>query len=113
MTSAVATAAAACVVAAALYGCAAPEASAAGAPPSLRVMVKLTRPSEDAKAIASEATRVAGVPVSYAAATSTSWHALALHCAGAAQCDAALARLRAAVGVYLAVEIDGRKGPAS
>ncbi|MDQ6639712.1 MAG: hypothetical protein M3Z15_08610, partial [Pseudomonadota bacterium] len=77
------------------------------------VMVKLVHGSEDAQAIAAEATRVAGVPVSYAAATSPVWHALAVHCAGAAQCDAAISRLRAAAAIYLAVEIDGRKTPAS
>ena len=75
-------------------------------------MVKLARGSEDASAIAAEASRVAGVPVSYAAATSSTWHALCLHCAGA-ECDAAIARLRAAGTIYQAVEIDGRKTPAS
>lgn len=113
MTSAVASAAATCVAAAALAACAAPSATAADAPPVLRVMVKLVRGSEDATAIAAEATRVAGVPVSYAAATSPTWHSLALHCAGAARCDAAIARLRAAGAIYQAVEIDGRKTPAS
>ena len=78
----------------------------------LRVMVKLTRPSEDTSAIVSEATRIAGVPVSYAAATSSTWHALVLHCDGAS-CAAAVGRLRAASTLYQAVEIDGRKTPAS
>jgi len=50
--------------------------------------------------------------VTYAAATSSTWHALSLHCAGTA-CDAAIARLRAAGTLYQAVEIDGRKTPAS
>lgn len=111
-TSGVASAAAACVLACALAACAAPrQAGADGAAP-LRVMVKLTRPSEDASAIAAEAMRIAGVPVTYAAATSSTWHALILHCAGA-RCDAAIARLRAADTLYQAVEIDGRKSPAS
>lgn len=111
-TSGVASAAAACVLASALAACAGtPREAAAGAAP-LRVMVKLARGSEDANAIAAEASRVAGVPVSYAAATSPTWHALFLHCAGT-QCDAALARLRAAGTTYQAVEIDGRKTPAS
>ncbi|HSC62508.1 MAG TPA: hypothetical protein VLD35_02660 [Caldimonas sp.] len=79
---------------------------------ALRVMVKLTRASQDATAIASQAAHVAGVPVTYAAATSSTWHALVLQCAGAS-CDAALARLRAASEIYQAVEIDGRKTPAS
>ena len=117
-TSGVASAAAACVLASALAACAAPReaasaasaASAAATP--LRIMVKLARGSEDANAIAAAASRVAGVPVSYAAATSSTWHALFLHCAGS-QCDAAIARLRAAETTYRAVEIDGRKTPAS
>ena len=106
-----APAAAACVFAGALAACVGPSPDrvvAAQATP-LRVLVKLVRPSEDAAAIGAEATRVAGVPVTYAAATSASWHALALHCAKGAACDAALGRMRAAVEVYQAVEIDGRK----
>jgi hypothetical protein len=70
------------------------------------------RASEDTTAIAAEAARVAGVPVTYAAATSATWHALFLHCAGP-RCDAAIARLRAADTVYQAVELDRRKTPAS
>jgi hypothetical protein len=113
MTSAVASAAAACVVSAVLAACAAPGASAARPETPLRVMLKLARGSQDAAAIAAEATRVAGVPTSYAAATSSTWHAIVLHCADTAQCDAAIARLRAAGTIYQAVEIDGRKTPAS
>jgi hypothetical protein len=112
-TSAVASAAAACVLASALAACAAPRGVAADGAAPLRVMVKLARGSEDSHAIAAEATRVAGVPVRYAAATSPTWHALVLQCTGAVQCDAAIARLRAAGTIYLAVEIDGRKTPAS
>jgi hypothetical protein len=111
-TSAVASAAAACVLVSALTACAAPRQTAADATASLRVAVKLVRASEDANAIAAEAARVAGVPVTYAAATSTTWHALFLHCAGP-ECDAAIARLRAAGTVYQAVELDRRKTPAS
>ncbi len=101
-------------VAAALTSCAAPapkELAAQLAP--LRVMVKLVRPAEDAASIGAEATRVAGVPVTYAAATSLAWHALYLHCTGGGQCEEAIARLRAAGSIYQAVEIDGRKKPAS
>ena len=65
--------------------------------------------SEDADAIAAEATRIAGSRVTYAAATSSSWHALAVHCESAARCDEAIARLRAAGAVYVAVESEGRK----
>ena len=111
-TSAVASAAAACVLASALAACAAPRQTAADGAAPLRVMVKLAHASDDANAIAAEAARIAGVPVTYAAATSATWHALALHCAGA-RCDAAIARLRAADTLYQAVEIDGRKTPAS
>jgi hypothetical protein len=106
-----APAAAACVFAAALAACAAapaPKDLAAETAP-LRVMVKLVHPSEDTAAIGAEATRVAGVPVTYAAATSASWHALALHCTSPAECDAAVARLRGAGATYQAVEIEGRK----
>jgi hypothetical protein len=88
--------------------------SGAGAAGAQRVVVKLVRASEDGTAIAEQATRVAGVPVRYAAATSASWHALALHCTSAAECDAAIARLRAAGAIYQVVEIEGRKArPAS
>jgi hypothetical protein len=111
-TSAVASAAAACVLASALAACAAPRQTAADGAAPLRVMVKLKHPSDDANAIVAEAGRVAGVPVTYAAATSTAWHALFLHCVGA-RCDDAIARLRAADTAYQAVEIDGRKTPAS
>ncbi|HEY2561016.1 MAG TPA: hypothetical protein VGI48_15020 [Caldimonas sp.] len=86
-----------------------PGDGAVAAAPPLRVMVKLVHGSDDAAAIGAEATRIAGVNVSYAAATSPLWHALALHCASAAECDAAIARLRAAATVYQAVEIEGRK----
>ena len=110
-TSGVASAAAACVLASALVACAAPaDAGAAGAArPSLRVVVELVHASADAGAIATEATRVAGVPVRYAAATSTTRHALFVECDPGAHCDAALARLRASATTYRAVEIDGRK----
>ena len=107
-----AASAAACVLALASTGCAG-AGDAAAVPSSLRVMVKLVRGSADASAIAAEATRVAGVPVGYAAAMSLAWHALGLRCASAAECDAALARLRAADTIYQAVEIDGRKTPSA
>jgi hypothetical protein len=93
----------------ALAACAAPSEPIAPAQANVRVMVKLVHSSEDARAIADEAARVAGVAVSYAAATSPSWHALVLRCADAAACDAAIARLRAAGTLYQAVEVDGRK----
>lgn len=95
----------------ALAACAALANPSADGGVEVRVQVKLVRPSDDAAAISAEASRHAGVPVTYAAATSASWHALALHCATAPQCEAAIARLRATAAVYQAVEIDGRKAP--
>ena len=92
--------------------CSAPR-EVAAEPPPLRVMVKLVRGSEDRGAISAEASRIAGVRVSYAAATSVQWHALALHCTSDAECDAAIERLRAAGNVYQTVEIEGRKTRAS
>ena len=106
----------ACTLACALMACAgaATRQGGVGAADTQRVMVKLVRASEDGTAIAAQASRVAGVAVSYAAPTSASWHALALHCASAAECDAAIARLRAAGAIYQVVEIEGRKArPAS
>jgi len=110
-TRSVAAAAAGCALVAALASACSATAprDVAGEPPPLRIMVKLMRGSEDATAIGAEASRIAGVRVSYAAATSAQWHSLALHCASAAECDAAVARLRAASNVYQTVEIEGRK----
>ena len=79
----------------------------------MRVLVKLTRPSSDAPAIVRQASAAAGEPVRYLAASSTQWHALALHCASAAACDAALQRLRADVANFEAVQRDERKRPSS
>ena len=113
-TGGAAASVAACVLAGALTAaCAGPAAreSVAERPSALRVMVKLVHASVDAAAIAAEATRVAGVPVRHAAASSANWHALALQCASPAECDAALARLRAAGTIYQTVEIEGRKSP--
>jgi len=109
MAGGVASAAAACVLGAGLAACVAPAGAAAETGAEVRIMVKLARASEDADAIAAEATRIAGSRVTYAAATSSSWHALAVHCESAARCDEAIARLRAAGSVYVAVESEGRK----
>ncbi|MEO8836957.1 MAG: hypothetical protein ABI364_09485 [Caldimonas sp.] len=99
----------AAALAAVLAACAPPRGLAAGGAVDVRVLVKLVHGSEDAAAIRAEAARLAGVPVSYAAAVSPSWHALALHCADAAQCAAAIDLLRGAGATYQAVEIEGRK----
>jgi|SRR4051812_30601507 hypothetical protein len=111
----VAAAAAGWVLFAALAGCAvvpSRDAAALAEAAPIRVMVKLVHGSEDAAAIGAEATRIAGIRVTYAAATSPVWHALALHCTGS-ECDAAIARLRAAGSVYQTVEIEGRKARSS
>ncbi len=100
----------AAVAASALAACAAPaSAPAASGGVDVRVMVKLARPSEDLVGVAVEASRVAGVPATYAGAVSATWHALSLHCTDAAACDAAIARLRQAKAAFEAVELDGRK----
>lgn len=93
----------------ALAACAAADDRTVAAPVDVRVLVKLVRASDDASAISAEAARWAGVPVSHAAAASAAWHALALHCSSAAECSAAVERLRAAQSTYLTVEIEGRK----
>ena len=98
---------AAATAAVALSACAAP-AGAAG-PLEVRLMVKLTRPSDDKAAIAAEVGRVAGVPAVYASMVSASWHALRLRCGDASACDAAVDRLREAPASFEAIELDGRK----
>jgi len=110
-TRSVAASAAGCALGAALTsacGAPGPRDVATGTPP-LRVMVKLVHASDDADAIGAEAGRIAGVRVTYAASAGPQWHALALHCANNAECDAAIGRLRVAGNVYQSVEIEGRK----
>ena len=106
-------AAVACALAASLSACGSPHEATADAAPPVRVMVKLVRSSTDPAAIAAEATRVAGVPATYAAATSPTWHALSLRCADSRRCETAIARLRAATAIYDTVEFDGRKTPSA
>lgn len=88
---------------AALVACAAEP---AGGP--MRVLVKVAQPG-DAALIAALASQAAQVPVRYLAASSAQWHALSLECTGPRDCEAAWARLRAARGVFEAVERDERK----
>ena len=85
--------------------------AACAAEPSspMRLLVKLAQPSSDPAAIASLASRAAGVPARYLAASSPHWHAIALDCDGPLQCEAALERLRADRAVFDAVERDERK----
>ena len=75
----------------------------------LRLLVKLARPGAEPAAIARLASLGAGVPASYLAASSASWHAIALDCGGARACTAALERLRADRTNFEAVERDERK----
>jgi len=103
---------AAAVAAAALTACAAPAEAGSGGV-DVRILVKLVQPSADTATIAALASREAGVPAHYAAAVSTQWHALSLHCPDAAACDAAIARLRLARGVFESIEPDARKHPAA
>ena len=93
----------------ALSACAAPAAAPARAPVEVRLMVKLTQPSEDRASIAAEVSRVAGVPASYGSTVSASWHALSLRCADPSACDAAIDRLRKARATFEAIELEGRK----
>jgi hypothetical protein len=100
---------AAIVAALSLAACGASPVAEADQPVVVRVLVKLVRSSDDGAAISSQASRLTSVPVTYAASTGSDWHALALRCATAAICDAAVERLRHAAKIYEAVEIDGRK----
>lgn len=86
-------------------------AACAAEPPAtpMRVLVKLAQPATDAEAIAALAARSAGVAARYIAASSAQWHSIALDCAGARECEAALARLRADRATFDAVERDERK----
>ena len=98
---------AAAAAAGALSACAAPAAGPAQV--EVRLMVKLTKPSDDSAGIAAEVSRVAGVPASYRSLVGANWHALSLRCAEPAACDAAIDRLRRAPASFEAVELDGRK----
>lgn len=92
--------------------CVAPAVAGSQSPGAdARVLVKLAGPSVDATAIEAEAARETGFAVRYAGPVGGAWHLLRLHCPDAAACDAAIARLRAANGTFLAVEPDGRKRP--
>jgi hypothetical protein len=91
-----------------LAACAADPPSAASLSP-MRVLVKLTQPSTDPQAIARHASEVAGTPVSYVAATSAQWHALAVDCRGESACDQALSRLRADTFTYEHVSLDAKR----
>ncbi len=84
--------------------CAAPE-----PPTELRLLVKLRTPTDDATAVARRVGAAAGVAVRYVAASSPQWHAVVLRCAAPAECEAALARLRADTVNVEAVQTDERK----
>lgn len=93
-----------CTATAWLSACALPEQET-----ELRVLVKLARPSGDRAAIARLVSDRAGVTARYLSATSPAWHALALPCSGATECDALLQRLRADRAAFDAAERDERK----
>jgi hypothetical protein len=99
---------AAAAAAGALSACAAPVGTSGG-PVEVRLMVKLTKPSDDKAGIAAEVSRVAGVPAGYRSMVSASWHALSLRCSDASSCDSAVDRLRQARSSFEAIELDGRK----
>ncbi|MFZ2649562.1 MAG: hypothetical protein WA210_05595 [Burkholderiaceae bacterium] len=79
------------------------------AQPELRVLVKLAQPQADTSAIARLVSNRSGVTARYLAASSPTWHALALQCASASECEAALQRLRDARTAFDGVERDERK----
>ena len=94
----------------ALLFCSAMLAGCAAEPPSpMRLMIKLAQPLDDAASITRLVSSRAGVPARYVAASSASWHAVALECGGPGACEAALQRLRAERSVFEAVERDERK----
>jgi hypothetical protein len=100
--------------------CAAPAPAAPAAAPvaaagagELRLLVKLAQPSTDPASIAREASAAAGVPARYLSGTSPQWHALALRCGSAAECDAALGRLRADGATFEAIQLDERRRQAA
>ena len=94
-----------CLAALALSGCAVEPA----APGGMSVLVKLAQPSMDAAAIAAQVADAAGRPARYLSASSTAWHAVHVRCTDAADCDAALQRLRADVARFEAAQSDQRK----
>jgi len=93
----------------ALSACAAPAPAPEPTGVEVRLMVKLVRPAQDGAVIATDASRVAGVPAHYRSMVSASWHALSLRCADASACDRAIDRLRRDKATFEAVELDGRK----
>ena len=93
---------------------AAPSAAPSAAPTAtpaaeVRILVKLAKASEDTEAIAAQVAAAAGTPARYLAATSTQWHALALMCADAQACEAAMQRLSAKSATFEVVQRDERK----
>jgi hypothetical protein len=78
-------------------------------PPPMQVLVKLAQPAADGAAIAAQASAATGRAVRYVASSSEFWHALAVPCTGASDCEAALQQLRADTAHYAAVQRDERK----
>lgn len=90
-----------------VLGACAAEPVAPAAP--LRVLVRLAQPQPDAAAIAAAAASSAGRPVRYLSASGADWHALAVDCTDAADCQAAFERLRADTTRFSAAQVDARK----
>lgn len=84
-------------------------ACAAEPPQELRLLVQTSPALNDAATIAEQATRSSGKAVRYLTASGGGWHALALSCRGAADCEAALQRLRADSQQFPTVQRDERK----
>lgn len=75
----------------------------------MRVLVRLAQPLADPARVADTAARSSGKPVRYLAASGGDWHALALSCGDADDCETALQRLRADRDRFLAAQRDERK----
>jgi hypothetical protein len=89
----------------ALAACAAAPAATA----EVRVLVQLAQPQAEPAGIADTAARSSGKAVRYLASSGSGWHALALSCGDADDCEAALQRLRSDRDRFLAVQRDERK----
>lgn len=81
--------------------------SAPPVPSEARVLVQVAPPAGEPLRIAEAVGRASGVPARYLGASGGDWHALALVCA--ADCDAAIARLRADSTRFPSVQRDERK----
>lgn len=93
----------------ALGACAADGAAEAVPAGPLRIVVQLAGPVADPAAVAAAVSASSGLDARYLAAVSADSHVLSLACRDAADCGAALERLRNDRRQFAAVRIDGRK----